>query len=190
MFVNKKIIMIVKRKAIVRRKTKEVDVTVLVDLDEKGYSIKTEIPFFNHMLETFAKHAGIKVNIEAKGDLEHHIIEDVAIALGIAIKRALGDKIGIARFGDAIVPMDDAIAICGLDISGRGYLNFDGNMDENYIHFLDSLCRNAGINAYLSVKGLNNHHIIEASFKAFGVAFGKAIKIVDKDVKSTKEILD
>jgi len=187
---NLKDIMIIKRKAIVRRKTKEVDVTVLVDLDERGYSIKTDIPFFNHMLETFAKHADIKVNIEAEGDLEHHIIEDVAIALGIAIRRALGDKKGIVRFGDAIVPMDDAIAICGLDISGRGYLNFDGNMDENYIHFLDSLCRNAGINAYLSVKGLNSHHIIEACFKAFGVAFGKAIKIVDRVIRSTKETLD
>ena len=191
--------MIVKRKAIVRRKTKEVDVTVLIDLDETGMTINTGIPFFDHMLNSFANYSGIRLEIEAKGDLdvdEHHTIEDVAITMGLAIKRALGDKKGIARFGDAIVPMDDAIAICAVDVSGRGYFNFDGKIEdsgikfENFIHFFDTLSKNAGINIYLSVKGFNAHHMMEASFKAFGIAFGKAIKLIDEDVRSIKGVLD
>jgi len=191
--------MIVKRKAIVRRKTKEVDVTVLIDLDETGMTINTGIPFFDHMLNSFANYSGIRLEIEAKGDLdvdEHHTIEDVAITMGLAIKRALGDKKGVARFGDAIVPMDDAIAICAVDVSGRGYFNFDGKIEdsgikfENFIHFFDTLSKNAGINIYLSVKGFNAHHMMEASFKAFGIAFGKAIKLIDEDVRSIKGVLD
>jgi imidazoleglycerol-phosphate dehydratase len=192
--------MILKRKAVVRRKTKEVDITVLVDLDERGYKIDTGIPFFDHMLESFARHSGVKLVIEAKGDIEvdeHHTVEDVAIALGSAIKKALGDKRGIARFGDAIVPMDDAVAVCGVDIGGRGFLNFEGEIGdvkglkfENFVHFFDTLCRNSGINAYQSVKGFNAHHIMEASFKAFGIAFGKASRVIDKEFRSTKGVLD
>ena len=191
--------MIVKRKAIVRRKTKEVDVTVLIDLDESGAKISTGIPFFDHMLNSFAKYSDIKLEIEARGDLdidEHHTIEDVAIAMGNAIRKALGDKVGIARFGDAIVPMDDALAICAVDISGRGYFNFDGKIGdsgikfENFIHFFDTLCKNAGLNVYLSAKGFNAHHMMEACFKAFGIAFGKAVRLVGKDVRSIKGVLD
>ncbi len=189
----------VKRKAIVRRKTREVDVTVTIDLDESYAKINTGISFFDHMLNSFAKYSEIGLEIEAKGDLdveEHHTIEDVAIALGLAIKKALGDKKGIARFGDAIVPMDDAIAICAVDISGRGYYNFEGKIEnsgikfENFVHFFDTLCKNAGLNVYLSVKGFNAHHMMEASFKAFGIAFGKAVRIVGKDVRSIKGMLD
>lgn len=189
----------VKRKAIVRRKTKEVDVTVLIDLDESRAKIKTGIPFFDHMLNSFAKYSEIRLEIEAKGDLdveEHHTIEDVAIALGVAIRKALGDKKGIARFGDAIIPMDDAVAICAVDISGRGYFNFEGKIEdsgikfENFVHFFDTLCKNAGLNVYLSVKGFNAHHMMEACFKAFGIAFGRAVRIVGRDVRSIKGVLD
>ncbi len=187
-------------KAVVERKTKEVEVKVKIDLSGKDYSINTGIPFFDHMLESFAKHSNIGLFIDAKGDLdvdEHHTIEDVAIALGTAIKKALGSKKGINRFGDSIVPMDDSVTICGVDISGRGFLNFNGNLkdckgftSDNFVHFLDTLCRNSGINVYMEVKGINAHHMMESAFKAFAIAFKKAIKIVDEDIKSTKGILD
>ncbi len=189
----------VKRKAIVRRKTDEVDVTVMVDLDGGRVDIRTGIPFFDHMLNSFAKYSEIGVEIEAKGDLdveEHHTIEDVAIGLGLAIRRALGDKVGIARFGDAIVPMDDALAICAVDVSGRGYFNFEGEIGnsgirfENFVHFFDTLCKNAGLNVYLSVKGFNSHHMMEASFKAFGLAFGRAVRVTGRSLRSTKGVLD
>jgi len=178
------------RKAIVRRKTGEVDIWVELDLDAKGYRIETDLEFFKHMLETLAKHSNIKLIVRAYGDDEHHTIEDTAIALGTAIKRALGDKRGIKRFGYAMIPMDDALAICALDVSGRGYFVLDGNLHENYTHFFDTLCRNSGINAHLSVKGFNSHHMIEACFKAFAIAFKEAITLVGDDVVSTKGVLD
>jgi len=175
---------------VVRRKTNEVDVFVEIDLDSSGFNVETDLNFFRHMLETFAKHSNFNLKIRAFGDNEHHTIEDCAIALGIAIKKALGDKKGIARFGYAMIPMDDAIAICSIDVSGRGYLNLEGELDENYIHFFDTLCRNSGINAYLSIKGFNTHHKIEACFKAFAIALRKAVEVVGKDVASTKGVLD
>jgi imidazoleglycerol-phosphate dehydratase len=178
------------RKAVVRRKTKEVDIYVEIDLDSKGYSIETDIPFFKHMLETFAKHSGVDLKLRAYGDDEHHTIEDTAIALGKAIAKALSDKRGVRRFGHAIVPMDDALAVCGLDLSGRGYFVIEGEIDENYIHFFDTLCRNSGMNAHLIVKGVNTHHKIESCFKAFALAFKSAIEVVDSDVVSTKGVLD
>jgi imidazoleglycerol-phosphate dehydratase len=189
------------RKAVVERKTREVDIRLELNLDGKGYEIKTPIPFFTHMLETFARHSGIGLKLKASGDIEvdeHHTIEDVAISLGKAIKDALGDKAGIARFGDAVVPMDESVAICGVDISGRGYLNFDSVLDgdvggisaENFIHFFDTLCRNAGINAYILVKGSNLHHMVEVCFKAFAIALRKAIAVESEGVKSTKGVLD
>jgi len=178
------------RKAVVRRKTKEVDIYVEIDLDSKGYSIETDIPFFKHMLETFAKHSSVDLKLRAYGDDEHHTIEDTAIALGKAIAKALSDKRGVRRFGHAIVPMDDALAVCGLDLSGRGYFVIEGEIDENYIHFFDTLCRNSGMNAHLIVKGVNTHHKIESCFKAFALAFKSAIEVVDSDVVSTKGVLD
>ena len=188
------------RKSALSRKTKEVEVKVEVNLDSSGYEIQTGIPFFNHMLESFAKHSGIGLNLFAKGDIEvdeHHTVEDTAITFGEAIKEALGEKRGIRRFGDAIIPMDESVAICGVDISGRGVFNFDGKLKglddfkgENFYHFFDTLCRNSGLNVYLSAKGKNPHHVMEACFKAFGIALKKAIEIVDEDVKSTKGMLD
>ena len=189
--------MIVKRKAIVRRKTLEVDVTVVVDLDDSFERVDTGIPFFDHMLKTFARYAKIGLEVIARGDLdvdEHHTIEDVAIAIGEAIKRALGDKSRINRFGDAIVPMDDALAVCAIDISGRGYFVFEGNLGdsgikfENFVHFFDTLCRRGGMNVHISVKGSNSHHMMEACFKAFGLAFGKAKSF--GGVESIKGVID
>ncbi len=181
------------------RETKETKVEIFLNLDSKGeIEIDTGIPFFDHMLKSFAKHSNLSLKLKAKGDLEvdeHHTVEDVAIALGKAINMALGDKRGIKRFGYSIVPMDDAVAICGIDISGRGYLNLEGVVldsgikGENFKHFFDSLCRNSGINMYLSVKGENSHHIMEAAFKAFAVAFLEARKIVGEDIPSVKGVI-
>ncbi len=178
------------RKGICRRKTKEVDVYVEVDLDNEGYKIETDLPFFKHMLETFARHSSVKLILRAYGDDEHHTIEDTAIALGKAIKRALGYKRGIKRFGYAMIPMDDALAMCALDVSGRGYFVLDGNLHENYTHFFDTLCRNSGMNVHIVVKGFNSHHTVEACFKAFAIAFKEAVKIVGGEVASTKGVLD
>ncbi len=183
------------------RKTKETDVSVYICLDSsESVEVDTGIPFLNHMLESFAKHSSISLEVRAIGDLEvdeHHTIEDVAIALGRAIKEALGERRGVRRFGSAIVPMDDAVAICGVDISGRGYFNFSGKTGdvkgvkgENFEHFFDTLCRNSGINVYLEVRGRNSHHIMESAFKAFAVAFREAIEVVGEDVPSTKGSLD
>ncbi len=180
----------VKRKAVVRRKTGEVDVTVEIDLDGDGYEVDTGIGFFNHMLETLAKHSGIRLRVRARGDDMHHLIEDVGIAIGDAIRRALGDKRGIERFGDAAIPMDDSIAFCALDLSGRGGLLFEGELRYEYYHFFESLCRRGGINAYISVKGRDEHHKTEACFKAFAVALSKAVRVSQKGVRSTKGGLD
>jgi len=178
------------RKAIFRRKTMEVDIYVEIDLDSQGYNIETEDRFFKHMLETFAKHSGINLRLRAFGDDIHHVIEDTAIALGMAILRALGDKRGLRRFGYAIVPMDDSLAVCGLDLSGRGYFVIDGDIDENYVHFFDTLCRNSRMNVHMNVRGFNSHHKVEACFKSLALAFKQAKEITGEDVVSVKGVLD
>ncbi|RLI85783.1 MAG: imidazoleglycerol-phosphate dehydratase [Archaeoglobales archaeon] len=178
------------RKAFARRKTGEVDIYVEIDLDSQGFEVETEDLFFKHMLETFAKHSSVKLKIRAFGDDIHHVIEDTAIALGSAISRALGDKRGIVRFGNSIVPMDDALAICGLDLSGRGYFVIEGDIEENYVHFFDTLCRNSGMNVHIQVKGFNSHHKVEACFKAFALAFKTAKEVVGDDFVSVKGVLD
>ncbi len=189
------------RFAEVKRETRETKVSVKIELDGEGKAeIDTGIPFLDHMLENFAKHSRVNLKIEAEGDIdvdEHHTIEDVAITLGKAIAEALGDKRGVRRFGSAIVPMDDAVAICGIDLSGRGYFNFEGESGdvkglkgENFEHFLDSLCRNSGINVYVSLKGKNSHHKMEACFKALAVAFREAKEVSGREIPSTKGYLE
>ena len=174
------------------RKTEETEVTVIFGADKT--EVDTSIAFLDHMLKTLAKHSGYGIVVKAKGDNEHHVIEDVAICFGNAI-REVGKK-GIERFGDAIVPMDDAVAICGLDFSGRGVFVFDGEIrngemkGEDFLHFLDALCRNAGLNVYLRVKGSNSHHMMEAAFKALAISLRKALKKSGEDYRSAKGVLD
>ncbi len=184
-------------RAKVSRETKETRVDVLIDFSGSEYEISTGIPFLDHMLETLAKHAEIELRVSARGDLEvdeHHTVEDVAITLGRAIREALGEK-RVKRFGYAIVPMDESVAICGVDLSGRGVFNFLGEFGdagirgENVYHFFDTLCRNSGINMFLEVRGFNAHHKIEASFKAFALSLKMAAE-KGEDIKSTKGVLE
>ncbi len=175
------------------RKTKETD--VIVHFDAEKTEVETGISFFNHMLETFAKHSGFNIVVRAKGDDKHHVIEDVAICLGKVIGEI--NKKGIERFGDAIVPMDDAVALCGLDFSGRGVFVIEGELkdyddfkSEDFIHFLDTFSRNSGLNIYLYVKGKNSHHMMEAAFKAIAIAFRKALRRSEENYRSTKGVLD
>lgn len=183
------------------RKTSETEIEVKISLDGRGNAdIDTGIAFFDHMLNSFAKHGSFDLAVKARGDLsvdDHHTIEDVGITLGNAVQKALGDKKGIERFGEARVPMDEALASVTLDISGRSFLAFDASFKgkiggfnpQNTRHFFESLVNNAGINAHLSVSGENDHHKVEALFKAFGIALKRAVKIIGSEVPSTKGVL-
>jgi len=183
----------------VQRKTKEVEVSVAIELEEGEIEIDTGIGFFDHMLETFAFHSSIGLRINARGDLgvdEHHTVEDTAIALGKAIKRLIEDKEKrIKRFGHAIIPMDESVCICGLDLSGRGFFVLEGEFGDSGLkeelihHFFDTLCRNAGINLYLQVRGKNSHHKVESAFKALALSLRQAIEPA-KDVRSVKGKID
>ncbi|NLJ88353.1 MAG: imidazoleglycerol-phosphate dehydratase HisB [Epulopiscium sp.] len=194
------------RKAQIQRKTNETDIKLAIDLNGLGkYNIKTGIGFFDHMLSHVSKHGFIDLDIDVKGDLEvdcHHTIEDTGIVLGQAITKALGDKKGIKRYGSAILPMDDALVLCAIDLSGRPYFVFDakftveklGDMDTEMVEeFFRALSINGGINLHIKVlSGFNNHHIIEAIFKAFGKALDEAIQIDSRieGVLSTKGMLE
>jgi imidazoleglycerol-phosphate dehydratase len=180
------------RKAKVERRTKETDIAVEINLDGSGkYSINTSIPFLDHMLSLMCKHGLFDTKLKAKGDIEidyHHTVEDVGIVLGKAIKQALGDMKGISRYGQASVPMDEALAMVSIDVSGRPYLvykvefpkksklkDFDPDLIED---FLQAFVSNCGITLHTNVLyGRNTHHIIEAIFKAIGKALRQAITI-------------
>ena len=191
------------RKSILERVTNETKVKIELNLDEKSKgSIATGIGFFDHMLELFAFRAGITLNVECKGDLHidgHHTAEDVGIALGQAIAAALGGKAGINRYGQALVPMDESLAGCVLDISGRAYLVFDarfpsekaGDFDTELVEeFFRAVAFNSGMTLHINVAyGRNTHHMIEAVFKAFGVALGQAAAVTGEGVQSTKGVL-
>jgi imidazoleglycerol-phosphate dehydratase len=192
------------RKSTIKRQTKETKIEIVLALDGSGdASIETGIPFFDHMLESFAVHGVFDLTVRAKGDLntgDHHTVEDVGIVLGKAFSDALGNKKGIARFGDAMVPMDETLATVALDISGRSHVVFSGTFEESKIggmstknvrHFLDSFAKNAVLSMNIKVEGEDDHHKIEAVFKALGVALGKALKRDErrKRVPSTKKIL-
>lgn len=193
------------RNATVKRKTKETDIELSINIDGSGKSsINTGIGFFDHMLESFARHGLFDLDLNVKGDLNvdtHHTIEDTGIVLGQAIKEALADKKGIKRFGNMILPMDESVVIAAIDISGRPYLIYDINLTAEKIgdfesemarEFFYALCVNAGINLYLKqVEGANNHHILEAAFKAFAKALDQATLIDPRieGVPSTKGVL-
>jgi len=197
------------RTATLTRETSESSITLSIDLDGTGASdIHTTVPFFDHLLTAFAKHSLVDLTVKANGDTEidvHHTVEDTAIVLGAAIKQALGDKRGIARFGDALVPLDDALAQAVVDVSGRPYLVHSGEPEgfEYHLiggHFTGSMVRhvfeavavNAGLTVHLKLlEGRDPHHIAEAEFKAFARAFRQAVALDPRvsGVPSTKGAL-
>ena len=189
------------RKARTERTTKETSIKVEVDLDGDGKSkIKTGIGFFDHMLEQLSKHGGFDLKLTVNGDLhidEHHTVEDVGLALGGALKKALGDKVGIGRYGFTL-PMDEALASAAVDLSGRAHFKFDGKFPREAVgglptemvpHFFRSLSDALGATIHLSVKGQNAHHMVEACFKAVGRALRPAFKLAGGGLPSTKGTL-
>lgn len=192
------------RRSEIHRATRETDISLSLDLDGTGTgTIETGIPFFDHMLTSFARHGRMDLTVRATGDLEvdaHHTIEDIGIVLGAALAEAVGDGRGITRFADAAVPMDEALARVALDVGGRGYLVFEGAFSpagpggipgDLIEHFFFSLCTRAGITAHITVTGRNDHHICEAAFKGFARALRAAVAVdpsID-DVPSTKGTL-
>ncbi len=195
-----------KRKAQIKRTTKETDIILTLNIDGEGKTeISTGIGFFDHMLTHIGKHSLCDLTVQAKGDLEvdcHHTVEDVGIVLGQALKEALGTKEGITRYGHAIVPMDEALILCAVDLSGRPYLEIDtpfttdkiGNFDTEMVEeFFRALCIHGGINMHMQVlKGKNNHHIVEGMCKAFARAMMQAVSFHDrmKGIPSTKGMLE
>lgn len=176
------------RTAQIDRETKETKVRVRVDLDGTGRSqISTGVGFFDHLLESFSHHSLIDLEVDTSGDLvvdDHHTVEDTALVLGEALAEALGDRRSIQRFGDASVPMDEAIAHCTIDAGGRPYATVDlalanpsiGNLTtQNLPHALESIAARAGITVHLRATGANDHHTAEAAFKAFARALRAAI---------------
>ena len=188
------------RKVKLSRKTTETDISIELNLDGKGIcQIDTGYKFIDHMLKILAKFAQLDLKIKATGDLTHHIIEDIGITLGQSFLKALGDKKGINRFGFALIPMDESLARCALDFSGRKALKLDLKLTECNIeeiavedvyHFLNSFAENAKMNLHLQILyGGDQHHKIEASFKALAQAIKKAIKVNFNEIQSTKGIL-
>jgi imidazoleglycerol-phosphate dehydratase len=162
------------RKATVQRKTKETDVKITIDLDGSGkYDISCQEQFLRHMLETFSKYSSYDLNVMAVGDNDHHLVEDAAITLGSAIRQALGEQ-PVERIASALVPMDDALVEVTLDIIDRPYADIDCP-DPLWHHFFRSFAMSAGITLHVIVKrGFDEHHIVEATFKALGTAMRKA----------------
>ncbi|MHB8462075.1 MAG: imidazoleglycerol-phosphate dehydratase HisB [Vulcanimicrobiaceae bacterium] len=191
-----------KRTSSVSRTTNETRIELHVNLDGGLIDIATGVDFFDHMLVALAKHSRIGLTISATGDGmdHHHVIEDVGIALGKAIHDALGDKRGISRFGDAIIPLDDALILASIDLAGRAYTNVQvtflredlGAMPTEMVpEFFRALADNAKLTLHLQqLHGHVAHHVCEATFKAFARAFGDAIAIVGGDVPSTKGVLE
>lgn len=194
------------RKSTIERKTRETNITLSINLDGTGEaSIKTGIGFFDHMLEGFAKHGFFDLVITVEGDLHvdgHHTVEDTGIVLGQAIRQALGEKTGIKRFGNFLLPMDETLVLCAVDLSGRPYLVCDlgslapmaGELDTELIQeFFYALSYSAGMNLHIKkIHGSNTHHIIEAAFKAFAKALDEASSFDSriKDVLSTKGMIE
>lgn len=189
------------RVASVVRKTKETDIKVDVNLDrESPIHIETGLGFFDHMLEQIAKHGGFSLQLSCKGDLhidEHHTVEDCALALGQALKQALGDKRGIHRYG-FLLPMDEALAQVAIDLSGRPYFVFEGKFGRDSVgqlptelvpHFFRSLAETLGAAINIKVYGENTHHMIEACFKGVGRTLRQALRITDTELPSTKGAL-
>jgi imidazoleglycerol-phosphate dehydratase/histidinol-phosphatase len=189
------------RRAVVERRTKETEIRISIDLDAEGpIRISTGIGFFDHMLEQLAKHGGFALDLQCKGDLhidEHHTVEDCALALGAALRSALGDKLGIARYG-FLLPMDEARVQVAIDLSGRPYAVFEGKFGRTEVgglatelvpHFFRSLAETLGAALHVSVSGENTHHMVEACFKGTGRALRQAIRREGSELPSTKGLL-
>lgn len=195
------------RTASIQRKTNETNVDLTLNLDGGSYRNQTGVGLLDHMLDHIARHGGFGLNVKASGDTHidsHHSVEDVGIVLGQAVNKALGDKIGIERYGDAAVPMDEALARVAIDLSGRSALVFKvdfrqfgadpaaiGHFDVQLIQeFFIAVANNGRMNLHIEVPwGENNHHIAEAIFKAFGRALRRAVTITGDEVPSTKGML-
>lgn len=190
------------RTAEIKRKTKETDISVALDLDGGNVNIRTGIGFFDHMLTAFAVHGGFGLEVFVEGDLDvdtHHTVEDTGIALGAAFKKALGDMSGINRYGSFYISMDESLALCALDISNRPFLVFNAEFKEERCGEYETCCTeeffrafavNAGITLHLNVLyGSNSHHEIEALFKAFAHAMKIAVAPSGGGVLSTKGVL-
>ena len=194
---------VLSRISIIARETKETDISINLNLDGNGNSkIDTGLKFFDHMLEQIAKHARFDLEIQCKGDLdidEHHTIEDIAICLGEAYKKALGDKKGITRFtSERIVPLDESLSFISIDISGRPLCKFDAKFDREYCgdvptemisHFFQSFALSAGMTLHIRIEGENTHHKIESCFKAFAKCLYDASRINGNNIVSTKGVL-
>ncbi|MDR1832356.1 MAG: imidazoleglycerol-phosphate dehydratase HisB [Fusobacteriaceae bacterium] len=192
-----------KRQGTIERNTKETQIKVVLSLDGGAADIATGIGFFDHMLAQVAKHGNIGLSVSAKGDLDvdcHHTVEDVGIALGLALREALGDFTGVNRYGSAVVPMDEALATCAIDCCNRANAAVDdpfttemiGDLATEMIgEFFKALAANAGINVHILVhRGKNNHHIAEAMFKSFGRALKEAVtENTQAGTLSTKGVL-
>ena len=190
------------RIANIERVTKETDISLTLNLDGNGtFQIDTGIGFFDHMLSGFAKHGFFNLDVKVKGDLIvdcHHTIEDTGIVLGEAIRKAVDDKAGIKRYGHFILPMDETLVLCAVDLCGRPYLNFDVDFTTERIGYMDTemareffyaVSYGAGMNLHIKkLDGTNNHHIMEAVFKAFGKALDMAVSYDERivGVLSTK----
>lgn len=194
------------RTAHIKRTTRETDVELRLNLDGTGaYEMDLPVPFFKHMMELFSKHSLIDLTLQATGDVavdDHHLVEDVGIVLGQALAQALGDRVGIARYGHCLLPMDESLVLCAMDLSGRAFLAYDfkfpqervGNFDVHLAHeFFSAFAANAKMNLHLrQLAGGNAHHLIEAAFKATARALRMAVSYDERTtgVPSTKGVLE
>jgi imidazoleglycerol-phosphate dehydratase len=192
------------RTATIERETRETEISLELGLDGGDVSPSTGVGFFDHMLELLGRHGGLGLRVEASGDLQtgaHHTVEDVGIALGQALDEALGDRAGIRRYGHAVVPMDESLGECAIDVSGRPYCRFDSELpvvsiagfdSELAEEFFRAVASNAKLTVHVGTRyGTNAHHLIEAMFKAFARALRQAVEIDPREggVPSTKGTL-
>ena len=190
------------RIATINRKTNETDISLRLSLDGGESDISTGVGFFDHMLAQLTRHGGLGLTLNCHGDLEvdaHHSVEDVGLALGEALRTALGDKRGIERYGQAVVPMDEALILCALDLSGRPCLRFKaeipaervGGFDTELVReFMQAFCNSGGFALHIrQLDGENSHHIIEGVFKALARALKQAVAVTGSSLPSTKGVL-
>ena len=182
------------RTATVTRKTNETDITLTLCLDGGAASISTGLGFFDHMLEQLSRHGGMGLELTCRGDLHvdgHHTVEDVGLALGETLKSALGDKKGIERYGSALTPMDEALILCAVDLSGRPCLRYSAEIPSQRVgDFMQALANAGGFALHIrQLDGVNSHHIIEGMFKALARALKQAVAVTGSSLPSTKGVL-